>query len=208
MNAIHSQRARRGKTAWLALTMLLVGLAWCSTASALPSDQAAHQLNITNGTSPSKDIDPLPVPPQRVIRAGRYTLIELGPDDGQRDLMQQVIQTSIPPSADATVGEALRFLLSRTGYQICDEQGAQGLYALPLPAAHLHLGPMTLRQALLTLIGPAWVLQVDEASRRVCIAPMASLQSGPASAPTPAASPSAPIPSNTNEQAHAFEVRP
>lgn len=208
MNAIHSQRARSAKTAWLALTMLLVGLAECSTASALPSDQAVQQLNTTNGTSPPKDIDPLPVPPQRVIRAGRYTLIELGPEDGQRNLMQQVVQTSIPLSSDATVGDALRFLLSRTGYQICDEQGAQELYALPLPAAHLRLGPMTLRQALLTLIGPAWVLQVDDASRRVCIAPTASLQSGPASAPSPAASPSAPTPSNTNEQAHAFKERP
>jgi hypothetical protein len=42
------------------------------------------------------------------------------------------------------------------------------LYALPLPAAHLHLGPMTLRDALLTLAGPAWELHADDRARQIC----------------------------------------
>jgi type IV pili sensor histidine kinase/response regulator len=37
-----------------------------------------------------------------------------------------------------------------------------------LPAAHLRLGPLFLRDALLTLAGPAWELQVDDVTRRVC----------------------------------------
>ena len=42
------------------------------------------------------------------------------------------------------------------------------LYTLPLPAAHLHLGPMSLRDALLTLAGPAWELHADDRTRQVC----------------------------------------
>jgi type IV pili sensor histidine kinase/response regulator len=42
------------------------------------------------------------------------------------------------------------------------------LYALPLPAAHRHLGPMTLRDALLTLAGPAWELHADDRARQIC----------------------------------------
>ena len=42
------------------------------------------------------------------------------------------------------------------------------LYALPLPAVHLHLGPMTLRDALLTLAGPAWELHADDRARQIC----------------------------------------
>ena len=39
---------------------------------------------------------------------------------------------------------------------------------LPLPAAHLHLGPMTLRDALLTLAGSAWELHADDRARQIC----------------------------------------
>jgi hypothetical protein len=42
------------------------------------------------------------------------------------------------------------------------------LYALPLPVAHLHLGPMSLRDALLTLAGPAWELHANDRTRQVC----------------------------------------
>ncbi|MBI0570761.1 integrating conjugative element protein pill, pfgi-1, partial [Pectobacterium parmentieri] len=42
------------------------------------------------------------------------------------------------------------------------------LYSLPLPAAHLHMGPMTLRDTLLTLAGSAWDMQVDNRVRQVC----------------------------------------
>jgi conjugative transfer region protein (TIGR03748 family) len=145
---------------------------------------------------------------RQATRAGRYTLIELGPDEGQRNLMHQIVQTNIPPSAAATVGDALRFLLFRTGYQMCDEQSALELYALPLPAAHLRLGPMTLHQALLTLIGPTWALQIDEASRRICIVPVASPQSRAVRASKADTSPSAPTASRPDEHAQPSEVRP
>jgi type IV pili sensor histidine kinase/response regulator len=106
-----------------------------------------------------------------VIRHGRYTLVNLAPEPAQRDLMRQTIEVSIPPTLDANIGEALRYVLQRSGYRLCETAETAALYALPLPAAHLRLGPLTLREALLTLAGPAWNLSLDEASRQVCFKP-------------------------------------
>uniref|UniRef100_UPI000A6FCA96 PFGI-1 class ICE element type IV pilus protein PilL2 n=1 Tax=Burkholderia pseudomallei TaxID=28450 RepID=UPI000A6FCA96 len=108
-----------------------------------------------------------------VVRYGRYTLIELMPNNGQRDLMQQVIELTVPSASQATVGDALHYVLRRSGYRLCDARAdtTAVLYALPLPAAHEHLGPITLRDALQLLAGPRWTLHVDDGTREVCFAP-------------------------------------
>ncbi|MBN3083113.1 integrating conjugative element protein pill, pfgi-1 [Pectobacterium polaris] len=121
---------------------------------------------------PIKAISPLPdatpdfIP---IVRSGRYTLVELAPNAAQRDLLLQVIDVAIPENARATVGDGLRHVLKRSGYRLCETvQPLIELYSLPLPAAHLHMGPMTLRDALLTLTGSAWDMQVDDRVRQVC----------------------------------------
>ena len=121
-----------------------------------------------------------------VARYGRYTLVELVPEPAQRDLTRQVIEVSIPPTFDANVGDALRHVLLRTGYRLCDATEATALYALPLPAAHLRLGPLPLRDALLALAGPAWELSVDDASRAVCFTRVTTARA-PSASPIPAA---------------------
>jgi len=103
-----------------------------------------------------------------VVRYGRYTLVELAPTEAQRDLMLQVVEVDIPDTMHASVGDALRHVLQRSGYRLCDAHDADALLTLPLPAAHYRLGPVMLRDALLTLAGPAWDLQVDHGTRRVC----------------------------------------
>ena len=121
-----------------------------------------------------------------VARYGRYTLVEMVPEPAQRDLLRQVIEISIPPTLDASVGDALRHVLLRTGYRLCDAPETTALYALPLPAAHLRLGPLPLRDALLALAGPAWELSVDDASRAVCFTRVTSARA-PSASPIPAA---------------------
>lgn len=104
-----------------------------------------------------------------VVRYGRYTLVELAPTAAQRDLLLQTIDVAMPEDARATVGDGLRHVLKRSGYQLCETSHAViELYGLPLPAAHLHLGPMTLRDALLTLAGSAWELHADDRARQIC----------------------------------------
>src|SRR3989344_3795644 len=120
-----------------------------------------------------EEIAPAPAPATPefipVVRYGRYTLVELTPAAAQRDLLLQTIDVSMPEVARATVGDGLRHVLKRSGYQLCETAHAViELYALPLPAAHLHLGPMSLRDALLTLAGPAWKLHADDRARQVC----------------------------------------
>lgn len=105
-----------------------------------------------------------------VVRYGRYTLVELTPTAAQEDLLFQVVDVSVPDTLHASVGDALRHVLRRSGYQLCNGRETDALQALPLPAAHYHLGPLLLRDALLTLVGPSRTLHVDHAARRVCFA--------------------------------------
>ncbi|MBL5862107.1 PilL N-terminal domain-containing protein [Serratia fonticola] len=108
-------------------------------------------------------------PPITVIRQGRYTLVELIPRAGQRELQLQIISMDLPRTVQATVGNALQHVLLHSGYSLCaPTPETQPLYALPLPAAHFNLGPMTLHDALTTLAGPAWKLSVNEVLRQVC----------------------------------------
>src|SRR3989344_2174887 len=46
--------------------------------------------------------------------------------------------------------------------------GRYTLVELTPAAAHLQFGPMSLRDALLTLAGPAWKLRADDRARQVC----------------------------------------
>ncbi|MCW5706936.1 PilL N-terminal domain-containing protein [Shinella sp.] len=103
-----------------------------------------------------------------VQRQGRYTLVELAPASAQRDLMRQLVETNFPPSRKATVGDGLRQVLGRSGYRLCANAERAALHALPLPASHYRMGPMMLRDALLTLAGPGWDLSVDDGARQVC----------------------------------------
>jgi len=103
-----------------------------------------------------------------VVRQGRYTLAELAPMAAQRDLLLQVVEVALPQGVQTTVGDGLRHVLKRSGWRLCEGSAAVAeLDALPLPAAHRVLGPMMLRDALLTLAGSAWELRVDERARRV-----------------------------------------
>ncbi|MCC4595448.1 hypothetical protein NRY95_05615 [Xanthomonas campestris pv. phormiicola] len=115
--------------------------------------------------TPSAKQQPELVP---VVRYGRYTLVEMAPASAQQDLLLQVVDVVIPDTRKATVGDALRHVLLRSGYQLCAGGDIAALNTLPLPAAHYHLGPLLLRDALLTLAGPAWDLEVDDRARRIC----------------------------------------
>ncbi|HHQ4823001.1 TPA: PilL N-terminal domain-containing protein [Pseudomonas aeruginosa] len=139
--------------------LLLAAMAsGCATTNAVPPAPASEAIDIASEAVAEF------VP---VTRYGRYTLVELAPTAAQHDLLLQVVEVEIPGTLGATVGDALRHLVLRSGYRLCDEQSAD-LLALPLPAAHYRLGPVLLRDALLTLAGPAWDLQVDDGERKVC----------------------------------------
>lgn len=152
-----------------------------------------------NGASPEKE---------PVVRYGRYTLVSTQPDASQRDLMAQIIDVTIPSSMNPSVRDAMLYVVDRSGYALCppSSQHVNILYTRPLPAAQYKLGPMTLRNTLQVLAGPAWQVKVDEVNRQVCFvlrpgyqlptpsAPTGQLYAGKAQAPatisaTPASTP-------------------
>jgi len=123
---------------------------------------------------PGTEADSVPFPTDwiPIARYGRYTLVELRPQAAQQNLLLQVVDVSIPATPPPSVDDGLRQVLQRSGYSLCnDAPDSASLYGLPLPAAHLRLGPMFLHDALLTLAGPAWELQVDDRARQVCFTP-------------------------------------
>ncbi|MBX8554357.1 PilL N-terminal domain-containing protein [Pseudomonas cichorii] len=114
---------------------------------------------------------PAPSDTSKVMRTDRYTLVSIAARPAQQDLLQQIVDIRIPDHLAPTVQDAMTYTLRRSGYQLCvgTEEVAK-LYALPLPAAHYQLGPIPLRDALQTLAGPAWQLEVQEPQRQVCFA--------------------------------------
>ncbi|MFN1266847.1 PFGI-1 class ICE element type IV pilus protein PilL2 [Pseudomonas lundensis] len=139
---------------------------------------AALAVVLVSGCASTPDEVLLPATPTPVqessdspvlLRQGRYTLAELRPDAGQHDLQLQIIDLRIPATVATTVGDAIRYVLRRSGYQLCEGDPALvTLWALPLPAAHMQLGPLPLNQTLQLLAGAAWHLSVDERTREVC----------------------------------------
>lgn len=130
-----------------------------------------------NGASPEKE---------PVVRYGRYTLVSTQPDASQRDLMAQIIDVTIPSSMNPSVRDAMLYVVDRSGYALCppSSQHVDILYTRPLPAAQYKLGPMTLRNTLQVLAGPAWQVKVDEVNRQVCFVLRPGYQLPTPSAPT------------------------
>ncbi|TNE78045.1 MAG: hypothetical protein EP339_04735 [Gammaproteobacteria bacterium] len=132
----------------------------CTTASIPPTATETPAAK----TLPSIPNDWIPV-----ARYGRYTLMALTPRAAQHNLLLQTVQVSIPTDKAATVGEALDQVLRHSGYSLCDSSAEVSvLHDLSLPASHRHLGPLLLYDALRTLAGPAWVLEVNNTTRQVC----------------------------------------
>jgi type IV pili sensor histidine kinase/response regulator len=103
------------------------------------------------------------------VRLGRYTKASTSPRPDQLDLLSQVVNIQIPQSLTPTVQNALTYVLRYSGYSLCPATSElRQLYVHPLPASHYRLGPITLRNALVTLAGSAWQPTVDEKARRIC----------------------------------------
>jgi len=104
------------------------------------------------------------------VQVARYSLLNATPTDAQVELLATTINVTFPKSIQ-TVGQAIRYLLIRSGYRLAGsdviESDTKDLFALPLPAVHQTLGPMGLRAALETLAGKAFVLIQDPVHRLV-----------------------------------------
>lgn len=113
-----------------------------------------------------------------VVRYGRYTLVEVGTTSSQQELLNQIIDITIPVSSykqTTTVSDAMHYVLLNSGYQLCDAEPVSAFSYFKLPLAHRHLGPITLKEALTTLAGNSWQMQVDQQNRLICFTNQAEL---------------------------------
>ena len=103
-------------------------------------------------------------------QVGRYSVIAAVPTEAQADLLATTLTIRFPERI-RTLGESVRYLLQRSGYRLAKIESigpdTVNLFALPLPAVHRSLGPMTLRDALTILAGATFNLVQDPVHRLI-----------------------------------------
>jgi len=108
--------------------------------------------------------------PAPVVQTGRYSFVNVGAQAAQVDPLLAVIDVHLPAEV-ATVEDAVNYLLRRSGFNLLPappgDEAVGFLLGQPLPEVHRHLGPITLREALLTLGGKAFAVNVDYVYRKV-----------------------------------------
>lgn len=129
-------------------------------------------------------------------QVGRYTTLTMQPAEADANPMAVVAKVHFPREVVTTVGDAVRYVLIRTGYQLVADDGldarVKAVFGLRLPDNQRVLGPYRVDAILGTLMGQPYQLVADPGSRTVTyVAPSAPI-SAPASAPTPAAAVPAP----------------
>jgi conjugative transfer region protein (TIGR03748 family) len=104
------------------------------------------------------------------VQVGRYSLVAARPTAAQLDPLEATMMLQFPEGMQ-TVGDAVHYLLQSSGYRLASLEAthpeAAFLSGLPLPTVQRTLGPLTLRQALATLAGPAFRLVEDPVHRLV-----------------------------------------
>lgn len=168
----------------IVIVLLLVTLSGCTQLPSKPTAATEHKVTIKNEITKgyknpealTPDLYPEGVKPspEPIIRYGRYNLTTATPSTEQQDLLAQIITTNIPANVtNPNVRDAMNYVMLRSGYSLCPittSKEVNILYTRPLPAAHYKLGPITLRNALQILAGPAYQVNIDEVNRNVCFA--------------------------------------
>ena len=98
------------------------------------------------------------------IRLARYTLQSATAEAGQLDLLAALIEIEFPPHIESA-GDAIDYVLLRSGYRRIETPSARRTMDLPLPRAHRKIGPLDLRSAIKTLAGEPWHLHEDAIQR-------------------------------------------
>ncbi len=108
--------------------------------------------------------------PLELIQTGRYLTINSQPKSEQADLLSPIIQVHFLSDVK-TVGDAIHHLLRYSGYSLVESKqqspDLQNTLQKPLPLVDRDLGPVSLRQALGLLIGPAFDLVADPLNRTI-----------------------------------------
>ena len=101
---------------------------------------------------------------------GRYLTAINKPTLAQTDLLSQTMQVRFPQNIQ-TIGDAMNYLLKFSGYSLVDKNkmssDLKNTLSKPLPTVDRDFGPMSLKDGLITLIGPAFSLVHDPLNRTI-----------------------------------------
>lgn len=101
---------------------------------------------------------------------GHYLSLENKPTEAQINLLSQIIQVRFPQEVQS-IGDAMIYMLRYSGYSLIDEgkqsPALKNTLRKPLPIIDRNFGPMSLKDALTTLAGPAFTLVHDPLNREV-----------------------------------------
>ena len=144
----------------------------------------------------------LPVADPRTTDAqtqlARYTTLSLRPSDADENPLVVIATVHFPRQVVRTVGDAVRYLLIRTGYQLAPvdtlDPRVNAVFGLPLPDNQRALGPYRVDSMLTVLMGHPYQLATDRLTRTVSYTAPAAPASG--SAPMVGAGPTAGLASN------------
>lgn len=134
---------------------------------------------------------PSPALAQNETQVGRYTTQVTLPAEADVNPMAVIAKVHFPRQVVTTVGDAVRYMLIRTGYQLAPEETldprVRQVFALRLPDHQRVLGPYRVDATLSVLMGQPFKLVTDPVSRTVTYVPPSPAT--PASDPTSSALP-------------------
>jgi len=129
------------------------------------------------------------------VQVARYTTLASIPSEADAEPLAVVAKVHFPRPAVNTVGDAVRHLLLRTGYQLVNEdrldERVRAVLALRLPDNQRVLGPYRVDAMLGVLLGRPFRLVADPASRTVAYVAVASEANPVAARGAPAVQPAA-----------------
>jgi conjugative transfer region protein (TIGR03748 family) len=103
-------------------------------------------------------------------QVGRYLTVTNQPQYAQIYVLSQIIQLRFPVNVK-TVGDAMSYLLQFSGYSLIPSENMDSAFKItlskPLPLIDRNLGPITLKDGLITLAGTAFYLIHDPVNRTV-----------------------------------------
>ena len=108
---------------------------------------------------------------KQFVRTDNYTLVNIETKPEQLNPLLSITTISFSQNI-FTVGQAINELLRGSGYTWLSAQDENdALSELELPSVVRELGPIRLRDALITVAGVAWELEVNEVNRTLWFTP-------------------------------------
>jgi len=105
------------------------------------------------------------------VQVGRYTTLPAGPAPNDSNPLAVIATVNFPRGHVYSVGNAIDYLLLRTGYRLVDrdelDADVQNVMALPLPESHRRLGPYRVDAMLSVLLSKPYKLRINHLDRTV-----------------------------------------